>query len=303
MFFTKSVLISVAAATLATAAMAQSASDQGQAAATAAGSLPTYADVGLTWKRWPSLADMERMYPYRAGALGQSRGLAQVACTADDRGRLRGQALHESPQNMYFGRAAVNVMQRARVESVDGRSPAGRTFGYTLRFGDWPTTLVPDRFHPLQAGLRWAKMPEMKRTWQMRGQTKNQLLWATFDCEARTDGSLGCNLWDRSTDDDSFARAALHSMHQSRVVKVGGGSPEGTRFKWTVGVVANSSCKPGSNDDRWEQNTLIHHDSEGVMTPYSQNNYEITPRCLPAMYQVFGDALPAEARVPVRSGG
>lgn len=196
---------------------------------------PTMDEQGLRWERAPSISRMARLYPRRARLDGHTRGLARLACTPDASGRLDCRPFEEDPDGYGFGQAAMQVMDRATVASLDGGSPEGRAFLFTLRFGNWPPSLLSDRFHPSEAGLRWTIRPEMNR-WDGVGQARGETYAAVFDCVARADGSLDCELLGTEPAGiDRYAAAAREAMAAARVRAEHGGSPEGVRFRWTVG--------------------------------------------------------------------
>lgn len=195
---------------------------------------PAMDEQGLRWDRAPSISRMARLYPRRATLDGVTRGLVRLACTPDARGRLACAPFEEDPIDYGFGQAAMQVMDRATVAALDGGSPQGRTFLFTLRFGNWPARLLSDNFHPVEAGLRGTVRPEMGH-WDMTGQARGETFAAGFDCVARADGSLDCELLGTEPAGiERFAEAAREAMAEARVRREDGGSPEGVRFRWTV---------------------------------------------------------------------
>lgn len=204
---------------------------------------PTYEAAGLRWVRGPSVRDLARHhrvstrhFPYR--------GVAEVACTPDARGRLTCEVLSESPGGEGFGQAALRVMQPVRVAAVDGYSPEGRTFAFRLRFGNWPEHLLPDSFHPTAQGLRWVKRPELV-DWGASGLGAQQEARASFDCMARADGSLDCRPADESIAPRGFVEAASHSLASARVERTDGRAVEGSPLRWTFRLVNQSHCGSG----------------------------------------------------------
>ncbi|HYE45104.1 MAG TPA: hypothetical protein VEA44_04940 [Caulobacter sp.] len=212
----------------------------------AAAPLPTYDQVGLKWRRAPNVVDMARHYPVRAKALGVGRGMAEVSCTAQAEGRLKCQVVKETEGNLGFGAAALTVMSRARVDAVDGGDPAGRTFGFRLKFGAWPASELPARFQPGE-GLTWSRFPIMTN-WNMQGQDKHETFSAKFDCVARASGRLTCTPTDATPDAPKFVKAAADALARARVQRADGASPEGARFSWTVAVQRQTWCSPGRED-------------------------------------------------------
>ncbi|WP_296818823.1 hypothetical protein [Brevundimonas sp.] len=211
------------------------------AAQQSASAYPTYEDVGLAWVRGPSVRDMARFY--RTTRHDGGRGLAEVLCTAEADGRLDCSILNEEPNNRQFGLAGVRVMERARVRAVDGGSPAGRTFAFTLRFGNWPPSRLPDRFHPTDFNLRWVDRPSMVGHWNMQGQDRGESLEARFDCRAMDNGRLDCSL--TSADSMDFGQAALEAMRDARVERADGGQLAGSPLQWTIRIERQSGCGTG----------------------------------------------------------
>lgn len=230
----RSFCLAVAACALAPAAAAQ---DVG---------LPTYEDVGLAWTRAPSIRDMARQYDVATRAHGE-RGVVELSCTPTAAGRLGCDVVSESPEGWGFGRAGVNVMSRARVAAVDGGSPEGRTFGYRLRFGNWPSSMLPDAFQPAQYGLRWVRHPVMRR-WGMGGLGRGDRISQAFDCLADHRGRLACQI-SGPVADAAFAEAGLASLAAARVERDDGSSPDGVRFPWTITVERQSHCGGGQSSE------------------------------------------------------
>jgi hypothetical protein len=204
---------------------------------------PTYEDFGLVWTRNPSVRDMARFY--RTTRHDGRRGLAQVLCTATAEGRLDRSILDEDPGHRQFGLAGVRVMERARVATRDGGTPEGRTFAFTLRFGNWPPSSLPDRFHPLDQHLMWEERPTLVGIWSMSGQDRGERIAATVDCVAQSDGSLSnCSLVSADTPD--FGEAALTSMGMARVERADSSPLAGSTLRWTLAVERQSSCGAAS---------------------------------------------------------
>lgn len=206
-------------------------------------SYPTYEEVGLAWVRSPSVRDMARFY--RTTRHDGGRGLATVLCTPDAEGRLDCEILNEEPGDRQFGLAGVRVMERARVRAVDGGSPAGRSFMFTLRFGNWPPSRLPDRFHPTDFNLRWVDRPSLVGRWNMQGQDRGESLEARFDCRAEASGRLDCSLL--GADSPDFGRAALDAMRSARVERADGGQLAGSPLQWTIRIERQSGCGTGGS--------------------------------------------------------
>lgn len=257
---------------------------------------PTYDQVGLAWARSPSVRDMARFY--RTTRAHGRRGVARTLCTPDAEGRLDCEILSEDPMGAEFGLAAVRVMERARVRAVDGGSPAGRSFEFGVRFGNWPASTLPDRFHPIEYNLLWARRPEMARHWNMQRQDRGEVFAATFDCTARADGSLDCRV--AEADNARFAEAAARSMAAARVERADGGELAGTPLRWTIRVERQTNCGGGAtapNATHFGTNpgvtaggdpTLVDN-SAGVADDYSGSGTGQRrggPACASAMVQV-----------------
>ena len=204
--------------------------------------LPTYDQVGLLWTRAPSVRDMARQHQVATRARGH-RGLAEVACTAQADGRLDCQVLNEEPMDLYFGRAALEVMRRTRVAATDGYSPEGRTFGYRLRFGNWPEHLLPDTFHPTDQNLRWVRRPQLAGL-HSGGSLTGEEVMARFECTARQDGSLDCAVAEHSGD-TRFVQAAERSLADARVERIDGETLAGSPLNWRFRLVRQSNCAGG----------------------------------------------------------
>lgn len=237
------VLISAAAAVLALGLAAGVATAQSRSLPDAerVAGLPTYEDVGLAWERSPSIRDMARFYRTTTGR--GRRGVVELSCTADATGGLDCDVLSEDPVDAHYGDAGRRVLERARVRAVDGGSPAGRTFGFRVRFGNWPASVLPDRFHPVDQNLLWVERPLLAPYWNMSGQGFRERLSADVECSARSNGALDCHVV--RADDPRFAEAALRSMEAARVERTDGGPLEGSRLAWTLQVERQSNCGGG----------------------------------------------------------
>lgn len=208
--------------------------------------LPTYDKVGLKWKNPPTVVDMARHYPVRAKAKKIARGVAEVACSARNAsGDLDCQVVSEQPQRAGFGASALAVMSRARVETVDGGDPRGRTFGFRLKFGTWGGADLPASFQPAK-DLQWARFPTMGK-WSMSGQDRYETLSADFDCSVRANGRLDCAPTGPAAS-EKFQAAAAAAMAKARVMSADGGPVEGRRFNWTVSVQRQNWCSPGREE-------------------------------------------------------
>ncbi|MDO1559867.1 hypothetical protein Q0812_10565 [Brevundimonas sp. 2R-24] len=220
----------------------------GAAAQPAAAELPTYDRVGLEWRRMPSLRHMQRLFGRNvAGRVALNAPLGResvdLACTPDERGALDCTALNAADLEARWVTAGEQLLERASVRAVDGGSPAGRTFRYTVRFGNWAGRVLPDRYQPSEAGLRWVRRPEMSERWDMSGQPQGATFAASFSCMAQADGDLDCQL--RNLDGgatERFAEAANEAMAEARVASANGQPLEGRRFDWTVAILRQSGC-------------------------------------------------------------
>lgn len=204
---------------------------------------PSYDAVGLRWVRAPSVRDLARHhrvttrhFPYR--------GVAEVACTPDARGRLACEVISESPAGEDFGRAALWVMRPVRVAAADGYSPEGRTFAFRLRFGNWPESMLPDSFHPVEQNLRWVKRPELV-DWSLSGLGSQQEARASFDCTARANGSLQCHPEQGAATPTGFVRAASRSLENARVERTDDQPLEGSPLRWTFRLLNQTNCGSG----------------------------------------------------------
>lgn len=207
------------------------------------GDYPNYEQVGLRWVRGPSVRDLARQHVVSTNWF-PNRGMAEVACTPDARGRLACEAISADPPGRGFDKAALRVMAPVRVAAVDGGSPEGRTFAFRLRFGAWPESLIPDTFHPVDQNLRWVKRPELAR-YNLAGLGAQREARATFDCIAAADGSLACTAEDNASAPRGFVEAAADSLSAARVERVDNAPLAGSPLKWTFRVVNQSHCATG----------------------------------------------------------
>lgn len=198
--------------------------------------LPTYAEAGLRWTRGPSVYDLARQHRHTRAY--PARSMAEVACTPDLWGALDCEVVTEYPEGENVRDAALRVMRPVRVTSLDGYSPEGRRFGFRLRFGHWPESLIPDRFHPTDQNLRWVQRPDLSNWAGSAG--RGQEVRATVNCVARADGSLGCE--GGAGSDPSLLRAALDSMQDARVERTDNSQLEGSPLRYTVRMVNQSHC-------------------------------------------------------------
>lgn len=245
-------------------------------------SFPTYEEQGLQWTRAPSVRNVARQYQVATRAQPGDRGWGEVACTPDARGQLDCEVVAEEPMNMGYGQAAVNVLERARVAAVDGGSPAGRTFGFRVRFGNWPSRLLPDSFHPTAAGLRWTRRPEMV-AWNMRGQGAGDRMSQTYSCLVADDGGVDCAPTGAMTDPD-FIRAGLIGLEDARVQRDNGDSASGVRFDWTITVERQSQC--GGNQSMRELRGSRGFEITSDMGNAEGNASSTETTCVGAMVQV-----------------
>ncbi|MDO1559868.1 hypothetical protein Q0812_10570 [Brevundimonas sp. 2R-24] len=272
----------------------------------AAQQLPTYDQVGLQWQRMPSLRHMQRLYGRNvAGRVAASASLnrysVELACTPDARGELDCTVLNAAELEPRWVSAGEQLMERASVRAVDGGSPAGRTFGYTVRFGNWTSRALPDRFHPVEAGLRWTRRPEMSERWGMLGQPAGATYAANFTCATNADGGLQCQL--RGLEGGAtaeFGEAAAEAMAEARVTSADRRPVEGRQFDWTVAIMRQGNCGAGaasgygrfvSGDDQNRGNVFTDGGAgpvQAVGASGSLPDYRVggDPRCQPVMLTV-----------------
>ncbi|HWW27405.1 MAG TPA: hypothetical protein VNZ85_16090 [Caulobacter sp.] len=94
----------------------------------------TLDQVGLTWSDAPTRFDLERAAPLFPAKVGAWRPDVHLTCTARSNGRLDCISLERGDTTLAA--SARRVMSGTRVKTVDGDSPEGRTFAFTLRFGE-----------------------------------------------------------------------------------------------------------------------------------------------------------------------
>ncbi len=203
--------------------------------------LPTYAEAGLAWKTPPSPEWMGRYFPMRSHFKGINKGSATVRCTARANGTLNCTVVEEAPEGGQFGDAAIWVMKKVKVRSLDGGSPEGKTFGYTLKFGNYRPRELPRAFQPAEAGLRWVKTPTLVG-WSQTGQHKGQTVSAEFDCLVKETGWLNCQLLGVTPPNVAYGRAALRAMNHAIVERQDGSPGTGVRFHWRLAVMATNDC-------------------------------------------------------------
>ncbi|WP_150131350.1 hypothetical protein [Caulobacter mirabilis] len=220
----------VLAATLAGTGASAAAAQADEAEATSAA--PTIDEAGLAWKRLPKLYDMARHYPTRARVLGIRRGLAAVECVAQADGDLDCAVVREEPADVFFGKAALLVMDKATVQSVDGGSPEGRRFRMTLRFGYWPPSARGDDAIIAGSDLKWRLMPPIMKYWNGSGLPKGESFWVEVSCVADEAGRPACELRDPGNGSKGYAAAVLKAMDDARVTAIDGGSPAGKTFTY-----------------------------------------------------------------------
>lgn len=209
---------------------------------------PPLDQIGLEWERRPSIERVAQLFPPVAWRAGHRRGLARLSCTTQSNGRVRCTPIEEAPEDFRFGEVAVQVMDRVIVRPTDGHPVEGRTFGYTIRFGYWPPRLLPDSYHPSEAGLRWVVRPDLSE-WEGRDYPEfNVEPVIIFDCVARSDGSLGCTEAFRDPENvDGIVEGLLASLASARVQRIDGGSPEGVRFRWGTRLFSRSYVPPAAS--------------------------------------------------------
>ena len=255
-----------------------------------AAELPTYDQLGLEWRRMPSLRHMQRLYGRNvAGRLWRSVDLGRqsvdLACTPDNRGRLDCTVINTQELEPRWIAAGEQLMERASVRAVDGGSPEGRTFGYTLRFGNWPGRALPDRYQPTEAGLRWIRRPEMSELWNMLGQPMGSTYAASFRCTTQADGHLDCDL--NALDggaSDNFARAAAEAMRRARVRSTDASPVADRVFDWTVAILRQSGCGGGGGSREDTSISRAIEGGEGALG--AATAVTGAPRCQPVMLTV-----------------
>jgi hypothetical protein len=94
----------------------------------------TLDQAGLAWSDAPTRFDLERAAPPFPDKVGTWRPDVHLTCTARSNGRLNCVSLERGDTTLAA--SAHRVMSGTRVRSVDGGSPEGRTFAFTIRFGE-----------------------------------------------------------------------------------------------------------------------------------------------------------------------
>jgi hypothetical protein len=94
----------------------------------------TLDQVGLAWSDAPTRFDLERAAPLFPAKVGVWRPDVHLTCTARANGRLDCVSLERGDTTLAA--SARRLMSGTRVRSVDGGSPEGRTFAFTVRFGE-----------------------------------------------------------------------------------------------------------------------------------------------------------------------
>jgi hypothetical protein len=99
--------------------------------------LPLMKQARLMWERKPDTFLMTKYFPKAAKAAGVDKAKVELACTADGFGSLDCTAISESVEGLGFGEAAVKVIEHGKVAATDRKSPEGRSFRFTVKFGTW----------------------------------------------------------------------------------------------------------------------------------------------------------------------
>jgi TonB family protein len=91
--------------------------------------------TGVRWMHRPTQRDFRNAYPRRAQFSGQ-QGHVTLACTATSGGGLECSVAEESPRGYGFGRAAMDLSRKFRLEPTtpDGRSVAGGQIEVPVEF-------------------------------------------------------------------------------------------------------------------------------------------------------------------------
>lgn len=93
----------------------------------------TLDEVGLEWATAPSRYQMERAGPLFPPELEAWDPKVDLLCTARSNGRLNCKQAISGHNAMT--KHALRVMGKTRVKAVDGGSPEGRQFAFTVQFG------------------------------------------------------------------------------------------------------------------------------------------------------------------------
>lgn len=223
---------------LAAAAVASACSSTVHAEETDAPVPPTLVEVGLDWKRPPSLYDMARFYPVRARSLNITRGEAVVDCTAKAGGKLACVLADEYPAEGQFGDAALKVMKPATVIAIDGGAPEGRSFRFALKFGVWPPHLLPDFARLDEFGLRWVRTPLVTMYWRGAGLPRGQSFTVDLACVVDARGAI-CEVTDDRYASQGYARGVVKAMARARVDTLDGEPVEGRTFTQSMTMSAD----------------------------------------------------------------
>ncbi|MFT3727037.1 MAG: energy transducer TonB [Terricaulis sp.] len=91
--------------------------------------------TGVRWMHRPTRRDFQNAYPRRALFAGQN-GHVTLSCTANSAGGLNCSVTNESPGGYGFGRAALDLSRKFRLEPAtpDGRSVAGGQVDLPIEF-------------------------------------------------------------------------------------------------------------------------------------------------------------------------
>jgi hypothetical protein len=94
----------------------------------------TLDEVGLTWSDAPTRYDLERSAPLFPAKVGAWTPDVHLTCTARRNGRVDCVSLERG--DVTLAASAHRLMSGTRVKALDGGSPEGRTFAFTVRFGE-----------------------------------------------------------------------------------------------------------------------------------------------------------------------
>jgi hypothetical protein len=94
----------------------------------------TLDEAGLAWSDAPTRYDLEWASPVFPAKVGVWTPDVHLTCTARGNGRLDCASLERGDATLAA--SAHRVMSRTRVKAVDGGSPEGRAFAFTVRFGE-----------------------------------------------------------------------------------------------------------------------------------------------------------------------